>query len=468
MLCVREDLHKAVIERYIVEVQSLLLNDNCDVNKPNENGDTPLKIALEWCIKRERGERRQAHLERQKIAMMLIDKGARLDFKIGGGSPLHAAARLSEELVERMVGRGVDVNLKNDYGETPLQIALNGNWNSQAIAQVLLDNGARLDHVDDKTRYFLATSVAKGSGLCFVKSLLFSMPQKCRDNLIKSVDAEGKTLLHQAVGEKSHPGDEIIKLLVENGADLDAKDKDGFAPIHYATHNWQTPTLASLGAKDAYWYLASNKRIEPFMVLGDARKYLEPGPDGLTALQLLLIYGKEDLGRYLVTLRKHWSTDELGSLFAHFLRFGRHDLCDEATKLTKEDVQAAVLSDNFDTIVWVKEQIKEDLHLTDHFDCLMKERHGSKNPQEMNGVRNEGLNRLFQAHPFFNPAIEDSLFDGKIVGGKTMQGFQSLHVQKHILKHALNPLCPLLSINKGKIPVKQLNLIEKCVSGCQQ
>ncbi|MGL5254295.1 MAG: ankyrin repeat domain-containing protein, partial [Brevinema sp.] len=78
----------------------------------------------------------------KEIVEYLVGKGADVNAKNqNGDTPLHeAASRGYKEIVEYLVGKGADVNAKNDYGRTPLHgAAING---QKEIVEYLVGKGA--------------------------------------------------------------------------------------------------------------------------------------------------------------------------------------------------------------------------------------------------------------------------------------------------------------------------------------
>ena len=85
----------------------------------------------------------------QEIAIYLVEKGANVcvtDRKTNK-TPLHNAVKNGyEELVKVLVNKGVYVNAKDDYGQTPLLILAHFAKDSfEPIADILLNNGAVID-----------------------------------------------------------------------------------------------------------------------------------------------------------------------------------------------------------------------------------------------------------------------------------------------------------------------------------
>jgi ankyrin repeat protein len=95
------------------------------------------------------------------------------------------------ENVELIVAKGADANVSNNFGKTALMLAAENNQTE--IAKVLIGGGAKVND---------------------------------RDN-------HGKTPLFYALGTEANL--ETVKLLVENGANVGAKDKDLSGPMNYAS-----------------------------------------------------------------------------------------------------------------------------------------------------------------------------------------------------------------------------------------
>lgn len=126
-------------------------------------------------------------------------------------------------LVKKFISSGIDLNKRDNYGDTPLELAVELGYTK--IVKELLEAGACSDMV------------------CGIKLLQIS----CRLNyigiakmLIKiGVDVnlkleEESTLLIDAAGEGNL---ELIKLLVESGAEIDVIDRYKNSPLGLAVRN---------------------------------------------------------------------------------------------------------------------------------------------------------------------------------------------------------------------------------------
>lgn len=65
-------------------------------------------------------------------------------------------------------------------------------------------------------------------------------------SLIKVTDKYGFTVLHEVVGEHYH---EMVELLINNGADVNAQNDEGIAPLHLAAYGKNAKLLIDKGAK---------------------------------------------------------------------------------------------------------------------------------------------------------------------------------------------------------------------------
>jgi len=182
------------------DTADILITNGADVNVRNCRGETPLNVASSGGL--------------VKSAETLISRGA--DVNAGnsfGESPLINAARLGHrDIVELLVTKGADVNAADNHGETPLSCAIAKDFSE--ISGYLLDHKAGLGNTG-----MTPLHLAAHCGSLKTAELLTTRGEKVNER-----DKYGNTPLHYSHGP-------VSLLLLEKGADIDARGKDGATPL---------------------------------------------------------------------------------------------------------------------------------------------------------------------------------------------------------------------------------------------
>ncbi len=157
----------------------LLLDAGADPNERNTRYQVPILYAV------------TGHNHTPRIARMLLDAGANPN---DGESAFHAAEKYHVEALELLMEYGADLNAKGDWGNTPLYFLLRY-WKVHDMPDVQRGVLWLLDHNADP-------NVRCGK--------------------------EDETSLHVAVRRNQHP--DIVRLLIDRGADVSARRGDGRTP----------------------------------------------------------------------------------------------------------------------------------------------------------------------------------------------------------------------------------------------
>mgnify|MGYP001181682841 FL=1 len=176
------------------------LDAGVDVNVKDEGGETPLHIAAGGY---------------KEIVELLIAKGAGVNVKNEGGeTPLHVAALMNNaEVAELLIDEGAEVNIKNEGGDTPLDFI---DGHSKETADLLRKHGGKTGD------WFKAgESIHKAARAGHIEAVKHHLAAGTDVNAKTGV---GSTPLHVSTISLQN---EIAKPPIANGADVNAKDKDG-------------------------------------------------------------------------------------------------------------------------------------------------------------------------------------------------------------------------------------------------
>ncbi len=241
----------AVLGDANIDIIKVLLNNGADINTQVFNGFTPLISASDG--------------NNIEIVKLLLEYGADINKQTGskGTALILAAVKNNVEIVKILLEHGADVNIVEITGATALDIAEANN--NQKIVNLLLEYGSKESQDDwlPLTQAFIDKDIKK------IDSLLK------KGNGINQPDGNATALMHAAVMGDS----EMIKLLLEYGADINLKSQLGFTALISAAGSGQYDTVKLLLSYDA------NKNVK--------------GYAGLTALDTAQIQNHSDIVQLL-------------------------------------------------------------------------------------------------------------------------------------------------------------------------
>ena len=203
------------VDWWDIDAVKLLLELGADVNAQNDVGNTPLHAAVNtWWL---------------EVAEVLLAQGAKIDMKNNQGqTPLLMAADDGfTQMVRLLVDKGANIHAKDNQGRTTLDIAIE--QDNKEITQWLESKGAKSSEPGDGKNILhrsAANSTAKEFKAMFTQTLDISL-RDAKDN-------NGFTPLHCAI-QFWRTGN--AKLLIDKGADLNVQDNEGYTPLHLAA--WQ-------------------------------------------------------------------------------------------------------------------------------------------------------------------------------------------------------------------------------------
>ncbi|CAM80118.1 ankyrin repeat protein with 6 ankyrin repeats [Orientia tsutsugamushi str. Boryong] len=233
-------------------IAKVLLNNGADINAKNNSGHTALHIALHMSIIPDGGNYNGKNIadsigiltqhetnnhsvndDINAIIKFLIKNGANTNVKDNvDQTPLHCTANSfinNLDIVQLLLDHDADPNMQNVHGLTPLHFVVD-------TIQVYYDFFEKYsvycnDHIALLLKYNADVNIEDNQGNtplsdaveCKCAEPLEIMLKHNSTSINKKYD-EGETLLHIAVRDESI---DVIQLLIDYGADIDAKDDKG-------------------------------------------------------------------------------------------------------------------------------------------------------------------------------------------------------------------------------------------------
>jgi len=214
-----KSLHHAALFGHIDQVQ-LLISSSSDVNAKDKLDQTP----LHWA----------AITGKRKVAELLLSKGADVNAKHwAGDTALHiASSRGHNGMAQLLISKGADVNAKNAAGGTPLHYVARSMSASTEVIELLIAKGADVNSKNNDGKTPVDAAMTRN-----------------RRNIVELLIEKGADVtIHLAV----FAGDiDKVRSFIESGVSVDAKDRTGFTPLHWAARTGHTNVAECLIANGA-------------------------------------------------------------------------------------------------------------------------------------------------------------------------------------------------------------------------
>ncbi len=211
------------------EIIDLLIQHKVDVNVLNAQGQAPLGLASLY--------------GNPESIKLLLAGGAKLSIRdADGNTPLHTAVLYRHpENLDEILKWNPDIDAINAEGYTPLHLAVRRPDNEKAI-DLLLQKGADVNTTDPTGRNALLVSVGSHQKE-YIKLLVSNGID------IDSQDNDGNTALHypliNVLENKLYLpySKEIVKILLEEGADPHIRNKEGKSPMDLAVESGENELI---------------------------------------------------------------------------------------------------------------------------------------------------------------------------------------------------------------------------------
>lgn len=199
-----------------IEVAKELLKRGADHKVKSAIQETPLIYAVQ----------KNSNFDVIKLFLEL-EEDVNAKFRDGMTLLMHAAkSNDNVDVIKELVRYGIDLNARDNSGKTALSHAIEGNRNVHVI-RALLKAGAKAG-AEDSSGNRLLQAVKHNPAGDMTKEFLTSDVE-----IEAPVDSEGNTLLMLAA--KHNYGEEVVKVLIQAGANVNAKNHNGETPLLLAS-----------------------------------------------------------------------------------------------------------------------------------------------------------------------------------------------------------------------------------------
>ena len=263
------------------------------------------------------------------IVSLLLNEGCPINVVNSGGRSVHHIAAEYDQIhmIEMLAEQGLDVNIGDDEGVTPLHNA--ANCGKLESVRTLLRLGGResMTKIAGKHGTPLHQAVAKGHK--DIVSLLLN--EGCPINVANS-ELQGRSVLHFAaqLGEIH-----VMEMLAEQGLDVNIGDDEGVTPLHNAAYCGQLEsvrTLLRLGGRGSMTKVAGEHGTPLHQAVAGGHKDIvsllinEGCPidmvdnEGHTSLHFAVVYGHVTTFKEIVRIGGDIHLmDELGMKFSDWI-----------------------------------------------------------------------------------------------------------------------------------------------------
>ncbi len=161
----------------------------------------------------------------------LLEEGASVENRDDSGRTALVAASYENhlEVARKLIEAGADVNAKDDTEQSAYLISTSEIGNDPRLLRLTLENGADIGSLDSYNGTGLIRAAERGYAE-IVKELLNT------DIDVDHVNNLEWTALLEAIilGDGGSQHTEVVRLLVDSGADVNLADGDGVTPLEHA------------------------------------------------------------------------------------------------------------------------------------------------------------------------------------------------------------------------------------------
>ena len=233
------------------EMLEFLLDREADIEACDGDGNTPLQLAAKLS-------------KTPKVIALLLDRGAEVNARnFDNNTPLHNVIlnpHLSfleqDALIEVLLKMGADTNIQSDQGKTAFELFKEGKKNYELKSRKAYWQlfSAKLNKRDKNNKGLFDNHSGSSISIPYLHSRCSKKPirvsQKARWDIIWQARWEGREIprINKLLESKFWVMAEIkdVTKLFDDGADIDACDRNGWTPLHMAAAYSRAPKIVAL------------------------------------------------------------------------------------------------------------------------------------------------------------------------------------------------------------------------------
>ncbi len=234
-----DNLLNIAIENKMEKLTSFFIENGLDIEEPNSKRERPIIQAIKN--------------NNYNIVKALIDGGAKLD------DTLHLALKNNIDIAILLIDNGVDIEVKDSQGKTPLLFAVENNLLD--LARNLVYKGSNIEAVNNKNLSLLQIASEKG----YEEMALYLLNKGAK---FDKKDSIGETVLSKAIRLNMN---NLVQELINKGIDINVKNSYGETPLIIAAENNNKNLVKLLIDKGANLDLKTNNGKTALDIAKDKR-----------------------------------------------------------------------------------------------------------------------------------------------------------------------------------------------------
>lgn len=217
---------------------------------------------------------------KELIADERIDINARGPYN---NTPVQYAAENAEDvrIIDAFLEGGADINAISDHGKTTIHYALKNIKTTGIVTALLRDPNMNTEGIKGLANDMLRSLISIIHNTLVPRSIDFknnieAVKELFRDGALNpnETDGNGRTLLHRMAEIEGEISTEIMKALIEVGADVHATDNQGRTPLHTAANIKNEKGIIVLLESGADITATDNDRRTPLHLLVRSRRFI--------------------------------------------------------------------------------------------------------------------------------------------------------------------------------------------------